>query len=113
MLTLLRVPCLLRRCTAGARHFGGLWPRLSPPFFLKHEGEKRRAVRDPLDVEGGGFFVDAELLNRLLAAKLQAEAAEVAKEGWRWVIAAAELARRFAGEQGRGTSCSASYPILW
>jgi ParB family chromosome partitioning protein len=50
-------------------------------------------VRDLFDAEGGGFFADADLLNRLMREKLQAEADKVAKEGWRWVVAEPELDR--------------------
>lgn len=48
-------------------------------------------VRDLFDTEGGGFFADAELLNRLAREKLQADADRVAKEGWRWVVAEPEF----------------------
>jgi ParB family chromosome partitioning protein len=48
-------------------------------------------VRDLFDSEGGGFFADAELLNRLAHEKLQAEAGKVANEGWRWVVTEIEL----------------------
>jgi len=47
-------------------------------------------VRDLFDAEGGGFFADAELLNRLAAEKLQAVADEIKAEGWRWVTSALE-----------------------
>jgi ParB family chromosome partitioning protein len=48
-------------------------------------------IRDLFDSEGGGFFADAELLNRLAGEKLQAFADKVAAEGWRWVVAALEF----------------------
>lgn len=48
-------------------------------------------VRDLFDSEGGGFFADAELLNRLAQEKLQRCADKVAKEGWRWVVAEPEF----------------------
>ena len=48
-------------------------------------------VRDLFDAEGGGFFADAELLNRLAAEKLQAGADEIKAEGWRWVVATLEF----------------------
>jgi ParB family chromosome partitioning protein len=48
-------------------------------------------IRDLFDADGGGFFADAELLNRLAREKLQAEADKIAKEGWRWVVAEPEL----------------------
>jgi ParB family transcriptional regulator, chromosome partitioning protein len=51
-------------------------------------------VRDLFDPEGGGFFADAELLNRLAREKLQSLADQVAKEGWRWIVAELELDRQ-------------------
>jgi ParB family chromosome partitioning protein len=48
-------------------------------------------IRDLFDAEGGGFFADAELLNLLVREKLQIHADKVADEGWRWVVAEAEL----------------------
>jgi ParB family chromosome partitioning protein len=50
-------------------------------------------IRDLFDAKGGGFFADAELLNRLTREKLQHHAAKVAAEGWRWVVAEPELDR--------------------
>lgn len=50
-------------------------------------------IRDLFDGRGGGFFADAELLNRLAREKLEREAGKVAKEGWRWVVAEPELDR--------------------
>jgi ParB family transcriptional regulator, chromosome partitioning protein len=47
-------------------------------------------VHDLFDEEGGGFFADAALLNRLVREKLQAEAARIEAEGWKWVIVEAE-----------------------
>jgi ParB family chromosome partitioning protein len=48
-------------------------------------------VRDLFDAEGGGFFADADLLNRLAREKLQGVADKVTAEGWRWVVAEPEL----------------------
>jgi ParB family transcriptional regulator, chromosome partitioning protein len=48
-------------------------------------------IRDLFDAEGGGFFADAELLNRLAREKLQRHADKVATEGWRWVVAEPEF----------------------
>lgn len=42
-------------------------------------------VRDLFDDEGGGFFADAALLNRLVREKLQAKARKLFAEGWKWV----------------------------
>ena len=38
-------------------------------------------IRDLFDADGGGFFADAELLNRLAREKLQADADKVTAEG--------------------------------
>jgi ParB family chromosome partitioning protein len=48
-------------------------------------------IRDLFDAEGGGFFADAELLNRLAREKLQRHADKVTAEGWRWVVAEPEF----------------------
>jgi ParB-like chromosome segregation protein Spo0J len=53
-------------------------------------------IRDLFDEDGGGFFTDAELLNRLAHEKLEKEAEGITKEGWRWVVAGPELERRRA-----------------
>ncbi|TWB86882.1 ParB family chromosome partitioning protein [Bradyrhizobium macuxiense] len=50
-------------------------------------------IRDLFDQEGGGFFADADLLHRLVREKLQGIAAEIAEEGWRWIVADIELDR--------------------
>src|SRR5205085_295467 len=42
-------------------------------------------LRDLFDEAEGGFFQDAELLDRLVREKLQAEAAKIEAEGWKWV----------------------------
>jgi ParB family transcriptional regulator, chromosome partitioning protein len=48
-------------------------------------------IRDLFDPEGGGFFSDADLLNRLAGEKLQGYADKVKAEGWRWVMADIEF----------------------
>jgi ParB family chromosome partitioning protein len=48
-------------------------------------------IRDLFDRDGGGFFADAELLNRLVHEKLQGHADKVTAEGWRWVVAELEF----------------------
>jgi ParB family chromosome partitioning protein len=48
-------------------------------------------IRDLFDAEGGGFFADAELLNRLACEQLQRHADKVAAEGWRWIVAEPEF----------------------
>jgi ParB family transcriptional regulator, chromosome partitioning protein len=56
-----------------------------------YEGAGGTIIRDLFDARGGGFFTDAELLNRLAREKLQAHTDRVAKEGWRWVAADVEF----------------------
>jgi ParB family transcriptional regulator, chromosome partitioning protein len=58
-------------------------------------------VRDLFDSEGGGFFADAELLNRLARERLQGEADKLAKEGWRWVMAEPDLDHEACAEMRR------------
>ena len=58
-------------------------------------------IRDLFDAKGGGFFADAELLNRLVGEKLQRHAEKVAAEGWRWVVAEAELDREACADMRR------------
>lgn len=42
-------------------------------------------IRDLFDPEGGGFFADEALVNRLAREKLEQEAEKVSAEGWKWV----------------------------
>jgi ParB family chromosome partitioning protein len=58
-------------------------------------------IRDLFDAEGGGFFADADLLNRLAREKLQRHADKVAAEGWRWVVAEPELDREACADMRR------------
>jgi ParB family chromosome partitioning protein len=58
-------------------------------------------IRDLFDAKGGGFFADAELLNRLVGEKLQRHADKVAAEGWRWVMAESELDREACADMRR------------
>jgi ParB family chromosome partitioning protein len=58
-------------------------------------------IRDLFDAKGGGFFADADLLNRLAREKLQHHADKVAAEGWRWVVAEPELDREACADMRR------------
>jgi ParB family chromosome partitioning protein len=58
-------------------------------------------IRDLFDANGGGFFADAELLNRLVGEKLQRHAEKVTAEGWRWVVAESELDREACADMRR------------
>jgi ParB family transcriptional regulator, chromosome partitioning protein len=48
-------------------------------------------VRDLFDEDGGGYFADAALLNRLVREKLADVAAAVEVEGWNWVAVEPEF----------------------
>ncbi|WP_426422550.1 ParB/RepB/Spo0J family partition protein [Bradyrhizobium genosp. A] len=48
-------------------------------------------IRDLFDEDGGGFFADAALLNRLVREKLATEAAKIEAEGWKWIIMESEF----------------------
>jgi len=48
-------------------------------------------VRDLFDEDGGGYFTDAELLNRMVREKLNAVAVSVIREGWKWVVVEPEF----------------------
>lgn len=48
-------------------------------------------VRDLFTEEDGGYFEDAALLDRLALAKLNAVAAEVQTEGWKWAEASLDF----------------------
>jgi ParB family chromosome partitioning protein len=58
-------------------------------------------IRDLFDAKGGGFFADAELLNRLAEAKLQGFADEAKAQGWRWVVAEIEFDHEAAARMRR------------
>jgi ParB family transcriptional regulator, chromosome partitioning protein len=48
-------------------------------------------VRDLFDAEHEGYFDDLELLNRLVAEKLESDANAVRAEGWKWVTVTPEF----------------------
>lgn len=58
-------------------------------------------VRDLFDTEGGGFFTDVMLLNRLVREKLQAEAEKVLAEGWKWIVVEQEFDYALTGGMRR------------
>src|SRR3546814_11139969 len=47
-------------------------------------------VRDLFEIDHGGWLTDVGLLDRLVAAKLEAESLRIGAEGWQWVDAAEE-----------------------
>jgi ParB family chromosome partitioning protein len=58
-------------------------------------------IRDLFDEEGGGFFADAALLNRLVREKLEAEAATIKAEGWKWIVVEPEFNHEMAAGMRR------------
>ncbi len=48
-------------------------------------------LRDLFDETDGGYFTDTALLDRLVLAKLEAAAADIAAEGWKWCEVKAEF----------------------
>jgi ParB family chromosome partitioning protein len=58
-------------------------------------------VRDLFDEEGGGFFADAALLNRLVREKLAGEAAKIEAEGWKWIVVESEFDREMTAGMRR------------
>ncbi|HET6523525.1 ParB/RepB/Spo0J family partition protein [Sphingopyxis sp.] len=67
-------------------------------------------VRDLFEADNGGWLTDPALLDRLVDARLEAEAARIGAEGWKWVDTAVELPwnathalRRIAGTEAELT----------
>ncbi|MET4519699.1 hypothetical protein [Bradyrhizobium sp. I1.7.5] len=58
-------------------------------------------IRDLFDEEGGGFFADAALLNRLVREKLTAEAATIKAEGWKWIVVEPEFNHEMTSDTRR------------
>src|SRR3984957_1869654 len=58
-------------------------------------------IRDLFDEEGGGFFADAPLLDRLASEKLQAAGEKVRGEGGRWVSVAVDFDHAAASSMRR------------
>lgn len=58
-------------------------------------------IRDLFDEEGGGFFADAALLNRLVREKLEAEATTIKAEGWKWIVVEPEFNHEMAAGMRR------------
>ena len=48
-------------------------------------------IRDLFESDRGGWFQDADLLNRLVEERLAAEAEKIRAEGWKWVEAAVDF----------------------
>ncbi len=63
-----------------------------------YEAAGGSVARDLFNQDHGGWFEDAAVLDRLVDEKLQAEAAIIIAEGWRWV----EIARDFPYGHNQG-----------
>jgi ParB family chromosome partitioning protein len=50
-----------------------------------YEAAGGAVLRDLFQTDGGGWFEDVALLDRLVAEKLKAAADEIAGEGWKWI----------------------------
>ena len=61
-----------------------------------YELEGGTIVRDLFGEDGGGYLTDSRLLDRLVVWKLEAAAADLRQEGWRWVEAHAEYPYGYA-----------------
>ena len=48
-------------------------------------------LRDLFETDDGGWLQDVALLDRLVAEKLQTEAARIGEEGWKWVAVAVDF----------------------
>ncbi len=73
---------LLTETHVSARDRRALFVGAEP--YLAAGGE---ILRDLFTEDGGGYFADAALLERLVREKLEAVAAEVLAEGWKWAEA--------------------------
>jgi len=49
-------------------------------------------LRDLFETDDGGWLQDVALLDRLVAEKLEAEAARIGEEGWKWIAVAVDFA---------------------
>jgi ParB family chromosome partitioning protein len=56
-----------------------------------YEGAGGFVMRDLFEEDDGGYLTDPVLLQRLVSEKLEAEAAKVRAEGWKWVEAAEDI----------------------
>jgi len=66
-----------------------------------YEAAGGTVVRDLFTEDGGGWFTDSTLLDRLVAEKLEREAAAVRAEGWKWVEVSAEFPYAGAADMRR------------
>ncbi|HYD67380.1 ParB/RepB/Spo0J family partition protein [Azospirillum sp.] len=72
-----------------------------------YEAAGGAVMRDLFQHDDGGWLQDPALLDRLVAEKLEAEAATVQAEGWRWV----EVALAFPYGHSRGLRRLAGEPV--
>ena len=74
---------------------------------IAYEAAGGTVMRDLFEQDDGGWLQEPALLDRLVAEKLQASAAAIAGEGWKWIEVAAEFPyghgsglRRLIGKSG-------------
>jgi ParB family chromosome partitioning protein len=67
-------------------------------------------VRDLFDTETDGYFTDSQLLDRLVAERLEANAASVRAEGWAWVEIWAQTDYDRMNRYGRAQPVEAPLP---
>ncbi|HYH20241.1 MAG TPA: ParB N-terminal domain-containing protein [Azospirillum sp.] len=72
-----------------------------------YEAAGGAVMRDLFQHDDGGWLQDPALLDRLVAGKLEAEAATIRAEGWRWV----EVALAFPYGHSRGLRRLAGEPV--
>ncbi|MBV8977710.1 MAG: ParB/RepB/Spo0J family partition protein [Alphaproteobacteria bacterium] len=75
-----------------------------------YEAAGGEIVRDLFQEEGEGYFKDSQLLDRLVAAKLDGEAQAIKGEGWSWVEVATELDYERLARFGRAKATEQALP---
>ena len=81
-------------------------PGDSPRVFVGTEAYKAAGgiiLRDLFENDRGGWFQDADLLNRLVEEKLAAEAERFRAEGWKWVEAVVDFPTPTSAASGRSS----------
>ncbi|MBX3671020.1 MAG: ParB/RepB/Spo0J family partition protein [Rhodocyclaceae bacterium] len=84
-----KTPEVIRRALT-SRHVS---PRDRRAIFVGAEAYEAAGgviLRDLFAEDGGGYFTDSQLLDRLVREKLEVAAGAVRNEGWKWVEAQAE-----------------------
>lgn len=91
----------LIRCLLTEAHVAARDRRAVLVGVVAYEAAGGVIVRDLFTEDGGGWLADPALLDRLVLAKLEAAAEEVAAEGWKWVQPLAEFPYGYAAGMRR------------